>query len=78
LAIGRVHGHGINLIAGDVGALVLEDQLFVVDGKIGFGILAAESELARIFQMFQFRREKQRIGGFLLGAKDDATGTVQT
>jgi hypothetical protein len=59
LAVGRVDGHGVNLIAGDTFALVLKDELFVVGGEIGFGVLAAEGELADVFEVFLFLGEEE-------------------
>src|SRR5262249_3682582 len=53
----------IDLVAGDVRshgrtsfgivelALVLEGEVFVVDGEVSFGVLSAEGELANVFQM---------------------------
>jgi hypothetical protein len=48
LSIGRVHGNRIDLIAGNAFALVLKNQSFVIEGKISFGILAAEGQLSDI------------------------------
>ena len=62
LAVGRVDGHGVNLIAGDAFALVLEDELFVVGGEIRFGVLAAEGELADVFEVFLFFGEEEGVG----------------
>src|ERR1700741_641447 len=66
LAIWRVHHHGVNLIARHVSALVLEDELFIIEGEIGLGVLAAKRKLPRIFQVLLFFRKKQRIRGLLL------------
>jgi hypothetical protein len=48
IPVGSVDRHGVDLIAGDIGTLMLEDQLLVVDREVRFGVLAAKSQLANI------------------------------
>jgi hypothetical protein len=38
---------------------MLEDELFVVGREIGFGILAAESQLTDVLKMLSFLGQKQ-------------------
>src|SRR6202158_1106751 len=49
LSVGRVHGNRVNLVAGNAFALVLKNQVFVVEGEIGFSTLAPESKLQNVF-----------------------------
>src|SRR6267143_2359344 len=65
VSVGRVHGYRVNLVAWNAFALVLKNQIFVVEGEIGFGTLAAESKLPHVFQMLCLFRNSQRAGGCL-------------
>lgn len=76
-ALGRVYRHGVNLIAGHIGALMLEDQLLVVGREVRFGILAAESKLASVFQMLLFLGQKKGFGLLLLSAQANSSRRVE-
>ena len=66
LTVGSVDGHGVDLIAGDAFALVLENELFIIGGKVSFGVLTAESQLAGVFEVLLFLgKENLRSGGLL-------------
>src|SRR5262249_37867228 len=60
LAIRCFHGDGVDLVAGNIAALVLEDQVTIVGGKVSLSILAPEGELANVAQRF-FAGKDQRI-----------------
>src|ERR1700674_1026514 len=65
LSVGCVHGNRVNLVARNTFALVLKNQIFVVEGEIGFGTLAAESKLPYVFQVLGLFRDSKRTGGCL-------------
>src|SRR6266550_693780 len=65
LSVGHVHDYRVNLVARNAFALVLKNKIFVVEGEIGFGTLAAESKLPHVFQMLCLFRDSQRAGGCL-------------
>lgn len=66
LTIRSVHGHGIDLIARDAFALVLEDELLVVDGEVRLSVLATEGELPNIFEVPLFLVEENLVRSGLL------------
>ena len=44
--------HDVNLVAGPVACVILEDNRAVVGGKVGFGVLTSKGELADVLQVF--------------------------
>src|SRR6266481_849127 len=61
--LGWVYWNGVNLIARNAFALVLENQIFVVEGEIGLGILAAKRELPNIAKMLGLFRDRRSAEG---------------
>ena len=61
-----VHGHGIDLIARDAFALVLEDESLVVGGKVRLGVLPTERELPNIFEVLLLLGEENLVRSGLL------------
>ena len=74
LAVGRIDRHGVDLVAGDAFALVLEDQLLIVGGKVSFGILTAEGELAHVLQVLLSGGRRIREGWLLRARRVRARG----
>src|SRR6266513_1593369 len=64
-SVARVHLYRVNLVARNAFALMLKNKIFVAEGEIGFGTLAAESKLPHVFQMLCLFRDSQRAGGCL-------------
>jgi len=65
-AIRRGYGNAVDLVTGDITSLVLVDQIMVIGGKIGLGILPAKSKLADIAQMLLTGKRKRRRRTLLL------------
>src|SRR5438445_6049742 len=63
VSLGWVYWNRVNLIARSAFALVLENQIFVVEGEIGLGILAAKRELPNIAKMLGLFRERRSAEG---------------
>ncbi len=60
LAVGRVHRHGVDLIAWNALALMLKAQHAIVGGEVGLGVLPTEGELADVAQMFLLAGSEER------------------
>src|SRR2546423_542134 len=63
VSLGWVYGNRVNLIARNAFALVLENQIFVVEGEIGLGILAAKRELPNMAKMLGLFRDRRSAEG---------------
>jgi hypothetical protein len=55
----RIDRHGVNLIAGNIAALMLKNQLLVIAGEIRLGVLSPKSKLAGILQMLLFLQQER-------------------
>src|SRR2546430_3875530 len=63
VSLGWVYGNRVNLIARNAFALVLENQIFVVEGEIALGILAAKRELPNMAKMLGLFRDRRSAEG---------------